>query len=132
MGKVKAKVKMNQHALNRISGAATEALQQTLSGSKHSILNEIMAAEVVPKQTGELERSAFVDDSQAKRGQLSVVYDTPYARRLYWHPEYNFRRDKNRNAQGLWLEAWAKGKKENVIKRVFSSLWKKLAGGFIK
>lgn len=130
--KVKAKVKMNRRALNEISGAATEALQQTLKGSRDSILGDIMTSEVVPKQTGELERSAFVDDSQAKRGKVSVVYDTPYARRLYYHPEYNFRRDKNRNAQGMWLEAWANGEKDNVIKRVFSTLWKKLAGGFIK
>ncbi|PWV97440.1 hypothetical protein DFQ01_12184 [Paenibacillus cellulosilyticus] len=132
MGKVKARTKMNKKALRTISESAVEALEKTLQGSRDSILGDIMTAEVVPKQTGELERSAFVDESQAKKGQVSVVYDTPYARRLYWHPEYNFRRDKNRNAQGMWLEEWAQGGKENIVKRVFTKIWKKLTGGIIK
>ncbi|SFE11449.1 hypothetical protein SAMN04487969_101127 [Paenibacillus algorifonticola] len=129
---MKVKTKMNRRALSEISGGAVEALQQTIAGSRNSILGEIMAAEVTPKQTGELERSAHIDEAQSKRGKVSIVYDTPYARRLYYHPEYNFRRDKNRDAQGLWLEAWATGKKDNIIKKVFSKLWQKLAGGFIR
>lgn len=129
---VRVRTRMNHQALNRIRQAQTSALEQTVKGAKESILAEIMAAEVVPKQTGHLERSATIDDSKSKRGKVTLIYDTPYARRLYWHPEYNFRRDKNRNAQGMWLEAWVNGQKDNIIKRTFSALWKKLAGGFIK
>lgn len=132
MGRVKARTKLNPRAVAAIQNAAVEALEQTVKGSRDSILGDIMTAEVTPKQTGDLERSAFIDDTNVKKGKVTIVYDTPYARRLYFHPEYNFRRDKNRNAQGLWLEEWANGKKENIVKRVFSSLWKKLSGGFIK
>lgn len=38
-------------------------------------------------------------------GSGKVMWDTPYARKLYWNPQYNFSSDKNPNAQGLWFEA---------------------------
>ncbi|WP_138751856.1 hypothetical protein [Paenibacillus sinopodophylli] len=132
MGKVRARGRMYPQSVMRVIQAAEKALEQTLDASKDSILGDIMTAEVVPKQTGELERSAIIDDSQSKKGKVTLIYDTPYARRLYFHPEYNFRRDKNRNAQGLWLEEWANGKKDNVVKKVFRDLWKRFAGGLIR
>ena len=63
---------------------------------------EIAKDEVVPKQTGALEESATLVVKALNKGQVRITYDTPYARRLYYHPEYNFRRDKNANAKGLW------------------------------
>lgn len=33
-----------------------------------------------------------------------IVWDTPYARKLYWNPQFNFSKDKNPNAQGKWFE----------------------------
>jgi hypothetical protein len=132
MGRVKARTRMDPRAVKRISDAAIQALEMTMDASKDSILADIMVAEVVPKQTGDLERSVHIDDSNSKKGKVTLIYDTPYARRLYFHPEYNFRRDKNRNAQGMWLEEWANGKKDNVVKRVFKDLWKRFSGGFIR
>ncbi|CQR51480.1 hypothetical protein [Paenibacillus riograndensis] len=129
---VKVKTKMNPRAMQRLSGAPARALELTIQGAKDSILSDIMAAEVVPKQTGELERSATIDASKSKRGKVTITYDTPYARRLYWHPEYSFRKDKNRHAQGEWLRAWAEGKKTRGVTKAFKELLKKLAGGFIR
>ncbi|WP_369350395.1 minor capsid protein [Streptococcus hillyeri] len=37
--------------------------------------------------------------------ERSVSWHTPYARRLYYNPQYNFSKDKNPNAQGKWFEA---------------------------
>ncbi|MNC04464.1 hypothetical protein D3C75_519030 [compost metagenome] len=129
---VKVKTTMNPRAMSKLRTSPERALIMTVEGAKESILSDIMAAEVVPKQTGELERSATIDASKSKRGKVTISYDTPYARRLYWHPEYNFRRDKNRNAQGEWLRAWAEGKKTNKVREVFKTLIKKIAGGFIQ
>lgn len=56
----------------------------------------------IPFDTGELMRSSL-RASQIGRGV--IAWDTPYARRLYYNPQYNFRKDKNPNAQGLWFEA---------------------------
>lgn len=48
------------------------------------------------------------------------IGDTPYARRLYFHPEYNFQKVNNPNAQGLWAEPWLPGgDRENFIPDTF-------------
>lgn len=41
----------------------------------------------------------------SKIGKGEVAWDTAYARRLYYNPQYNFSKDKNPNARGLWFEA---------------------------
>ena len=73
----------------------------------------------IPKDTGALESSVF-SASDWKSGE--VIWSTPYARRLYWNPQYNFSTDVNPNARGLWFEA-AKARFlsdwENVAKGVF-------------
>lgn len=129
---VKVKTKMDPKAMRNLSGAPSKALEMTVQGAKDSILSDIQNAEVVPKQTGELERSATISTGKVKRGKVTITYDTPYARRLYWHPEYNFRQDKNRHAQGEWLRAWADGKKTKSVRDTFKRLLKTLSGGFIK
>jgi len=40
----------------------------------------------------------------SKIGEGVLIWDTPYARRLYWNPEYNFSTDMNENAGGKWFE----------------------------
>lgn len=47
-----------------------------------------------------------------------IAWDTPYARKLYWNPQYDFSKDKNPNAQGKWFE---------VAKSMFLSDWINLA-----
>ncbi|QZT33988.1 minor capsid protein [Caldalkalibacillus thermarum TA2.A1] len=37
-------------------------------------------------------------------GSGKVMWDGSYARRLYYNPQYNFSKDKNPNAGGLWFE----------------------------
>jgi hypothetical protein len=62
-----------------------------------------------------------------------VGFNTPYARRLYYHPEYNFRTDKNPNAQGRWMDMYLPGgEEEDFAQDTFSALLKQLAGGLIK
>lgn len=55
-------------------------------------------------------RDSGIRASQIGKGR--IIWDTPYARRLYYNPQYNFSKDKNPNAQGLWFEA-AKANKRN-------------------
>ena len=54
-----------------------------------------------PEQEGTLQSSAI---TASKIGQGVVMYATPYARRLYYNPQYNFSHDKNPNARGKWFE----------------------------
>lgn len=54
-----------------------------------------------PMDTGNLINSSL---RASQIGQGRLVWDTPYARRLYYNPQYNFSKDKNPNAGGLWFE----------------------------
>lgn len=55
-----------------------------------------------PMQEGTLITSSL---TASKIGQGQLIWDTPYARRLYWNPQYNFSKNVNPNARGLWFEA---------------------------
>lgn len=55
-----------------------------------------------PEDQGTLHNSGITASSV---GEGRVVWNTPYSRRLYYNPQYNFSKDKNPNAQGLWFEA---------------------------
>lgn len=126
--KVTAKVTLNQSAIKQLEAAQMAALEMT----GEAIKTDIVASQVVPKQTGELERSGFVDTSELKKMKVRLVYDTPYARRIYWHPEYNFRKDKNMNAQGKWMESYQSGEKAEFVRNAFANFLKMRSKGLIK
>lgn len=69
----------------------------------------------IPKDTGELERSGV---RFSKPGEGHIEWNNPYARRLYWNPQYSFSTDTNPNAQGLWLEAAKAAKLDNWVQIV--------------
>ena len=71
----------------------------------------------IPKDTGNLEGSSLAN-SDYEAGQ--AVWATPYARRLYYNPEYNFSTDVNPNASGLWFER-AKDERINEWERIVGS-----------
>lgn len=55
----------------------------------------------IPMDTGELMRSSL---RATQFGSGKIIWDTSYARKLYFNPEYKFSTDKNSQAQGLWFE----------------------------
>ena len=112
--RVTTKVTLNQSWLAEMEKIRLQALEMTAE----AVLTDIRKSAVVPKgDTGELEKSGNVDTSEIMNGIARIVFGTPYGRRLYWHPEYNFRTDKNRNARGKWMEPYhtAGQKREWVI-----------------
>ncbi|MFW5436355.1 minor capsid protein [Paenibacillus apiarius] len=126
--KVKAKVVINESAIKQLAEAQKQALEMT----GEAVKTDIVTSAVVPKQTGDLERSGHVDTSGIGQGKVKIVFDTPYARRLYWHPEYNFRTDKNANAQGKWMEKYHAGEKRKFVQETYARLLKTAAKGLIK
>lgn len=119
---------INNANINRLIQAHSKALEMTAE----AVLSDIKTSQVVPKDTGTLEDSGFVDLSEIKEAVVRIVFDTPYARRMYWHPEYNFRKDKNPNAQGKWMESYLTGEKQQFIKDTYSKLLKMLSKGLVK
>ena len=123
---VKSTVKMNMPRIRQLTGAALKALELTAE----ALHTEVVQAQVMPRDTGNLQNeSTFVDYSQSARGKASLVSSTPYARRLYYHPEYNFQTDENPSAQGEWYKDWLPGgKKENFAPEAYKVFFKKLGG----
>lgn len=121
----KSTVKINRLKLKQLTRAQIQALEMTAE----ALHTEVVQAQVVPFNTGNTQNeSQFVDYSQSNRGKASLCYSNPYARRIYFHPEYNFKTDENPNAQGLWLESWIDGKKKYFCSKTFKELYKRLGG----
>jgi len=55
----------------------------------------------IPTDSHELMRSSLRATSF---GSGKIIWDVPYARRLYWNPSYNFSTDVNPKASGMWYE----------------------------
>lgn len=113
--------RFDMQGVNLVNKKMTDALAK----ATYVLQDEIREAQVIPRALGTLQGEAFtiVDHSQQK--YMDMGFSTPYARRLYYHPEYNFRHDQNPNAKGMWLEDWIKGgKKENRLAEIFEGLLK--------
>lgn len=126
MIKVKSRVKLNMPQLRKMTQAQVQALEQTAE----ALHTEVVQEQVVPFDTGNLQgESFFVDTGSSASGKVSLVHSTPYARRMYFHPEYDFSRDENPNAKGKWFEDWEKGGKyEEFAIRTYRELYRRLAG----
>ena len=111
---------MNMPRIRELSQAAVTALEQTAE----ALHTEVVQAQVFPFDTGNLQNeSTFVDYSEVKQGKVTLVSNTPYARRLYYHPEYNFQTKENPNAKGRWYEDWVPGgSKDDFAKKAFKEL----------
>ena len=122
----KVKIKLNKSAIRQLTRAQVTALEQTAE----ALHTEVVQAQVFPRDTGRLQNeSTFVDYSQSSNGLASLVSSTPYARRLYFHPEYNFQKDENPNARGEWYEDWLPGGKHaDFAEKAFREIYRRTAG----
>lgn len=117
---VSSRVELNVSVLNALDNAQYEALAMTADAT----LTELRDRQTMPFDTGNLQNdSTFVDDSQ--RDKVSIVSSTPYARRLYFHPEYNYRRGNNASAGGKWFESFLN---DDFIANAFARLMKQQGG----
>ena len=117
---VTSRVELNVSVLNALDNAQYEALAMTADAT----LTELRDRQTMPFDTGNLQNdSTFVDDSQ--RDKVSIVSSTPYARRLYFHPEYNYRRGDNASAGGKWFESFLN---DDFIVSAFARLLKQRGG----
>lgn len=117
---VSSRVELNASVLNALDNAQYEALAETADAT----LTELRDRQVMPFDTGNLQNdSTFVDDSQ--RDKVSIVSSTPYARRLYFHPEYNYRRGNNASAGGKWFDSFLN---DDFIVSAYARLLKQRGG----
>ena len=120
-----ATIKLFPHKIKKLTDAQVKALEKTAE----ALHTEVVQAQVMPRDSGHLQNdSTFIDTSHSKSGTVTLVSQTPYARRLYFHPEYNFRTVENPNAQGKWLVPWISGKDKDFCKEAFAKFMKQIGG----
>lgn len=142
---VKSTVRLSFPRVRQLTGATARALELT----GEALHEEVAQAQVVPRRDGELSEEAFfVEESESQNGKVTLVHSVPYARRLYYHPEYKFhtgpwkeewvdedekkhyaKHDGNPNARGLWYEDWLPGGKYAAFAtKSFKRFYKQLGG----
>lgn len=124
--KLTPKVTYNAANINRIESDIRQSLIKTADAVK----TDLQQSQTMPFDSGQLQnRSTFVDASKVSSGKASVVSDTPYARRLYFHPEYKFSTEENPKAGGAWFEPYISGAKKDYAKKVFERFMRQAIGG---
>jgi hypothetical protein len=123
---VTSKIKLNLPVINKLNVAQQAALHDTTD----ALLTQIKNTQVMPFDSGNLQNeSTFADYTNLANGKTKIVSSTPYARRLYFHPEYNFSREENIAAGGKWLAPWLEGgTKQNFCQKAFARFYKREAG----
>ena len=118
--RVSSTIRINTRALDMLDNAQLEAL--AMAGD--ATLTELRDRQVMPFDTGNMQNdSTFLDDSQ--KGKVSIVTTAPQARRLYFHPEYNYRRGNNASAGGKWFDSFLN---DDFISSAFAKLMKQIGG----
>lgn len=117
---VTSRVELNMSVLNMLDNAMYDAMAMAADAT----LTELRDRQVMPYYMGNMQNdNTFVDDSQ--KDKVSIVADTNYARRLYFHPEYNFRRGNNSRAGGKWFESFLN---DDFITSAYAKLLKQKGG----
>ena len=119
-----ASFKLDPVAMAKVMSAAVYALEDT----GEAVRVDVQHSNTMPWKTGDLEDIyTFVDTSKVE--EVLIVSDRPYARRVYFHPEYNFNKEHNSNAGGKWFEPYINGDKKDYPQKVFARKMKKRMGG---
>lgn len=122
----KVKLQLYPDKIKQLQEIAQKAFELTVK----EVLTDVQQSQTIPKNVGELERSGFIEVDVTNM-VAKIIFDTIYARRLYWHPEFDFRKDKNVNAGGLWMQTYIDGPKKNFVKETYLAFLKQLGGGLI-
>ena len=136
---VSCKITMNKMALKKLERAQITALEKTAE----FVHTDVVQAQTIPfdvsteseKKAGKViagtlqNEKHYVDLAQSKSGQVSINVEGPYARRLYFHPEYNFDKGENHKAGGQWFEPYKSGgKKSAKVRNAYKKFYKQITG----
>lgn len=128
---MKITIKLNQQKIRNIEDAVKESAVEAME-VLHTDLNN---SQTMPFDTGDMQNNqtfVAVDGDDTINGKdiylVSIVTGSPQARRLYYHPEYNFQTGKNTNAGAYWLDPYINGNKKDLVKVKFMEALKRRTG----
>lgn len=118
---MKISIKLDHARIRQIEQAALASASEALE----AVYTDLVSAQTMPFDTGDMQNNqTFVDKTDS--GAV-LVTGSPQARRLYYHPEYNFQRGKNSKAGAKWLEPYISGEKKDFAADEFTAAFKRRA-----
>ncbi|NLZ45677.1 MAG: hypothetical protein GX896_03195 [Clostridiales bacterium] len=115
-------IKLNKQAIAMLE----EAVNNSAKSAMDEVLADLKSSGTMPFDVGNMQNSeTFVVSNE---NGASLVTGSPQAKRLYYHPEYNFQKDKNGNAGAKWFEPYIDGDKMNLAQEEFEKEFKKRSG----
>ncbi len=121
---MKITIKLNQKKINDIENALKEAALEAME----AVHTDLVSSQTMPFDNGYMQNggtytngitvngNTVCDFSTENEVHIVLTNDAPQARRLYYHPEYNFQTGKNANAGAYWLEPYLTGNKKDFVK----------------
>lgn len=95
-------------------------MQQALEKTAEAVKTDLVTSQTMPFRMGILQNdSTYTDTSKSAQGVCSVVSSTPYARRLYYNPQFNFDQSTNAEAGGEWFVPYISGGKRNFARDAY-------------
>lgn len=124
---MKIEIKLDKQAIREIENAAKAAALEAMEKLRKDLLD----SETMPFDTGDMQNNqtfVSVEGEEMINGEdtysVSLVTGSPQARRLYYHPEYQFQQGHNDNAGALWLEPYINGEKKDFVKEQYNEALK--------
>ena len=133
---MKVEITFNKEFIRGLEKAALASAVETLE----VMCTDLANSQTMPFDSGNMqnggtystgykvEGNQVVDVSEGNTIRVCLTNDAPQARRLYYHPEYNFQRGKNANAGAYWLEPYITGGKKDFAQAEFTEIFKRRAG----
>lgn len=119
---MKISIKLDYNKIRQIEQAALASAAEALE----VVYTDLVSSQTMPFDTGDMQNNqTFVE--RTENGAV-LITGSPQARRLYYHPEYNFQRGKNTNAGAFWLDPYISGSKKDFVKAEFTEIFRKKAG----
>lgn len=118
-------ITLDAGALAALDKAVLRAAELTIEALK----TDVIASQVMPYNDGTMQDADTFTDVRSSGDTITaaLITDSPQARRLFFHPEYNFQTVNNPNAGGQWLQPWIDGDKQDFCENNFSESLKKEA-----
>ena len=120
---MKIRIELDAMAIKKLEEAAVNAAVKTME----ALYGDVVSAQVMPFDLGDMQNNqTFTAVEPDSNGVVvRLVTGSPQARRLYYHPEYNFQTVNNPNAKGLWLADWVEGDKSDLIEKLLRNSTKR-------
>lgn len=121
---MKVTVTLNKAVIKRISDAAKLAAVDTME----QVYTDLVNAKTMPFDTGDMQdKNTWVESTD--NGAV-LITGSIQARRLYYHPEYDFQQSEGANGTrgAYWLEPYISGDKKDFIRDKYTELFRKRAG----